>query len=1363
MKMQFNLWPRFSAVISILALSVSVTHAQVTAVDFGGNYNDSNENAVATLTYEDGDFDGDAAADDRRGYIAIDTLFTSITDTNMVGNNTVFNAGYQSTYLDSTVGNPLIGIYRFNGSQVDPDALQAGSGATNVDNYPSTTTFAPNVAKANFLNGAESETVSNAFEDAAGSVTFTSTTGNGGPFTVRALVQSGSNWYISDATSEDDLSFNGATTNWFPYDPDTNMYISAGTLTGGVLGSTLTDIQAFGVVAQANTAAGQTSNQPFFRLVTMSASMVQIALPPPTPAVDFGGDYNDTNSTGGAVPALVYENGDFDGDSLIDDRRGYNPMSTSFPTGSDDNNVGTNLAFNAGSQVTYFDLISADPLRGIYRFFGRNIDTDSHQVGTGATADGVGQTFTYAPNISKENFLNGFDNPVFDLSFRDADSIVIDTIKQKGDPHTFHAIVKNGSDWFISASSQTNTGVLTINGYTETWHPYDPDTNLIIPVLTGGVAGSTLTNIQAVGMVAETTAPAGESNNYSIFRLLGLTVLMDQSLPVAAVDFGGDYNDNNTSGGAVPELVYENGDFDGDSLIDDRRGYNPMSTSFPTGSDDNNVGTNLAFNAGSQVTYFDLISADPLRGIYRFFGRNIDTDSHQVGTGATADGVGQTFTYAPNISKENFLNGFDNPVFDLSFRDADSIVIDTIKMKGDPHTFHAIVKNGSDWFISASSQTNTGVLTINGYTETWHPYDPDTNLIIPVLTGGVAGSTLTNIQAVGMVGETTAPAGESNNYSIFRLLGLTVLMDQSLPTFPPTTPVQVRNAATQYENDSSDNIHTFANFRVINAPDSKLVVAVGGEATGDATSVTYGGVNLTLVESINNQDVSIWYLDDPAAGDADIVVTLTNNQRSRIVALSLGNAADGIGSKVSGQDGDTVQLDLNLATGAPNTLLVGAFVNNASEINSTPFSASGETVVNAPSGSSRMDVGFITVVEITDSTYSWVNNVSSRSSAVLIGISPAGVVAPIGDLSSFDNPVVAVTPTIDGVRTLGEWGDAFQIPMIWPDLGVLPNVGSISFTNNDGSGNVLTAADAVEEDISAVFSFKWDATNLYILAEITDDVFIKPFPGGSGFPDDHFLLAIDPDTTTDGPGTVFLAEIFINSSDVVETFFLTGQAISDPDLNNFANHTLLGSEVPGGYVIEMALNWADLGVSNPVATDMIGVSMLLVENDIDDGGRDIIMRSSGSGESASIVTPSLYHQVTLSGPFNSFENFISKFDVGVFNDPTDDPDFDNSDNFTEYALGGNPSVSDATSIQTVSEFAIQDEADVFAFTYNRRLGASALGLTYEVKGKTDLTDPTWSASGITEAETTVLDDEFEAVTVTTPLDSDNKFLRLEVN
>ncbi|MBC8371734.1 MAG: hypothetical protein H8E25_17160 [Planctomycetes bacterium] len=59
---------------------------------------------------------------------------------------------------------------------------------------------------------------------------------------------------------------------------------------------------------------------------------------------------------------------------------------------------------------------------------------------------------------------------------------------------------------------------------------------------------------------------------------------------------------------------------------------------------------------------------------------------------------------------------------------------------------------------------------------------------------------------------------------------------------------------------------------------------------------------------------------------------------------------------------------------------------------------------------------------------------------------------------------------------------------------------------------------------------------------------------------------------------------------------------------------------------------------------------------------------------------------------------------------------------------------------------------------------AALGLTYAVKGKTDLNALTWSATGITdEVEVTTLNDEFEAVTVTTPMDSDNKFLRLEIN
>ncbi len=852
--------------------------------------------------------------------------------------------------------------------------------------------------------------------------------------------------------------------------------------------------------------------------------------------------------------------------------------------------------------------------------------------------------------------------------------------------------------------------------------------------------------------------PKTPKHSASCAALFSFVALSSFSHAQIAVDFGGDYNEINTIGGSAPVLIYENGDFDSDSVADDRRGYNAIDTQFPTTTDDNNVGKNLSFKAGFQATYFNLTSADPLRGIYRFQGSGQSVDKLQVGSGATGDGVGQTFTFAPNIPKSDFLNGLDDTSMVLSFANSDSIVIDTSKQSGTPQTVHAIVKNGSDWFISESNAVNTNVLTINGFTETWYPYTPDINLIIPALTGGVAGSALTDIQAVGLVGESNAAAGEGVNASVFLVNGLTVLMDQSAPSFPPTTPVQVRNTGTQFEDDISDNVHTLADFRVIDAADSKLVVAVGGENTGDATSVTYGGVALVgPVVSENSQDVSIWYLDDPVAGDADIVVTLSANKESRIVALSLGNAADGIGSSASGRDGGTVQLDIDLATVAPNTLLVGAFVNNGAEISSTPFGAPGETVVNAGSGSSSMNVGYTTQVSLISppTTFSWVNSEANRCAAVLIGISPVGEVgevAPLADLSKFKKPVLAVPPTIDGIKTLGEWGDAFQIPMVWPALGALPNIGGISFTGDDGSGNTTTAADATEADISAVFSYKWDATNLYILAEVKDDVFIKPAGAGSaGFPNDHFLLAIDPDVTADGPGSVFLSEFFIDSLNATRAFYRTDVALANPALNVFTNHSFVGSEISGGYIIELALNWADLGVLNPMATDKVGVSMLLVDNDAADNGRDVILISTES-----IVAPSSYHQATLSGPLNSFENFISSFNVGVLNQPNDDADSDGLTNDYEWKFGGNPAVSDVAASNPVGE----RESGMFFFKYNRRLGATALGLTYTVEADSNLSPATWQLGGLTETGATTINEQFEKVTVETPFDLDKKFIRV---
>lgn len=469
------------------------------------------------------------------------------------------------------------------------------------------------------------------------------------------------------------------------------------------------------------------------------------------------------------------------------------------------------------------------------------------------------------------------------------------------------------------------------------------------------------------------------------------------------------------------------------------------------------------------------------------------------------------------------------------------------------------------------------------------------------------------------------------------------------------------------------------------------------------------------------------------------------------MALSLGNAADGIVSSTSARDGGIAQLDLSLATVVPNSLLIGGFVNNGAAINSTPFDL-GETVVSGTSGSSAMHVGYITETDVVDpaATYSWVNASSDRCGAVLIAISPVGEVAPASDLSTFDTPIAVVAPTIDGTLDVGEWGDAFELPMQWPDLGILPNVGAVS------NGNEALADPA---DISGTFHYKWDADYLYVGFAITDDAFIAPT--GGGYPDDHVLFGFNPSIANTVLDDTLRFEMWVDGSGTAQTVIY----------NNAGGDLVLTSSDFAGSIdgtnwnFEAKLKWTEIlnnGAYVPADGDTFGTALLLCDNDVDDGGRDVFLYSIAGG--TVMNEPENWHVVTLTGAQNTFANYISQYNVGILDQPGDDPDLDGEDNFTEYALGGDPTVNDAPSIQPVGELAIQGEDDVFAFTYNRRIGAAALGVTYEVKGKTDLTALNWTATGITdEVEVTTLNDEFEAVTATTPMDGfDNKFLRLEI-
>lgn len=58
-------------------------------------------------------------------------------------------------------------------------------------------------------------------------------------------------------------------------------------------------------------------------------------------------------------------------------------------------------------------------------------------------------------------------------------------------------------------------------------------------------------------------------------------------------------------------------------------------------------------------------------------------------------------------------------------------------------------------------------------------------------------------------------------------------------------------------------------------------VGLGGSQTNTVTSVTYGGVNLTLAASASDPAIDnraqVYYLVNPPVGTADVVVTVSNN------------------------------------------------------------------------------------------------------------------------------------------------------------------------------------------------------------------------------------------------------------------------------------------------------------------------------------------------------------------------------------------------------------------------------------------------------------------------------------------------------
>lgn len=115
-----------------------------------------------------------------------------------------------------------------------------------------------------------------------------------------------------------------------------------------------------------------------------------------------------------------------------------------------------------------------------------------------------------------------------------------------------------------------------------------------------------------------------------------------------------------------------------------------------------------------------------------------------------------------------------------------------------------------------------------------------------------------------------------------------------------------------------------------------------------------------------------------------------------------------------------------------------------------------------------------------------------------------------------------------------------------------------------------------------------------------------------------------------------------------------------------------------------------------------------------------------------------------------------------------DPDQDGISNLLEYAFGGSPvvvSTSDANGHPLAPR--IQISGNHIQFIHRRRTDAAARGLIYQVQTTEDPANETWSeslpsGSGISSAPMVPPSADFEVVTVSIPLSSARRFLRLKV-
>ncbi len=237
--------------MKILQIAAALTAWQLAAawsfgalvVDYSGSYVTANRNAAQTpVSFATGDYDFDGSSDDRAKILTWNSPFQVNNFVAPEGKTSALNIGLQIANLNNAT-DPAFGLVRVASNSL----LQFGAGG--LAPGAQSLSAAVIVNKANFLNLSSSEPLG--FLSSAGSLSVSLTFNGAG--SARFVVQNGTQWYLSAAATTTNgtfgADFNPATELWYAFDPAANQFFNEASPGTGVAGSTLQDINAFGVYA----------------------------------------------------------------------------------------------------------------------------------------------------------------------------------------------------------------------------------------------------------------------------------------------------------------------------------------------------------------------------------------------------------------------------------------------------------------------------------------------------------------------------------------------------------------------------------------------------------------------------------------------------------------------------------------------------------------------------------------------------------------------------------------------------------------------------------------------------------------------------------------------------------------------------------------------------------------------------------------------------------------------------------------------------------------------------------------------------------------------------------------------------------